>query len=230
MTTSATSVFDLERDDLLRRAFQLAGLFEASQTPGADDIALGADLLGMELDALQAEGILLRTVERTTLAITGGTEEYTLPVDTLDVFVGPDNVAGTFVPTTGAETVIRAISRHEWTQIPNKDASATPSLVYVEKGATVKVVFWPVPSDSGSFRYQKMRIVRDADTGAVTLDVARRWQKAICYAMAYQLALAKSKSLDRVGFLRNEAERLKEIARASDVEKMHGQFYVMRHV
>jgi hypothetical protein len=191
-----------------------------------DDISMAADLLGMELDALQAEGIVVTHVERSTLALLAGTTEYTLPAETLDVFVGPDNVVGTVFVTGGAETPVRAISRAEYTAIAKKDTQSVPTLVFIERLAQVKAVFWCVPSVASTFRYNKIRLPRDMDTGTVTLDLARRWQKAICFSMAYHLSLAKSAPTTRVQFLLGEAERLKAIARASDVEKTNMQMWI----
>lgn len=227
MTTSSTSVFELNRDTLLRRSFQLAGLLEASQNPSADDLSLASDLMGMELLAMQATGIVVTHVDRTTLSLVAGTAEYTLPSDTLDVFVPADNVVGTIVPASGAETPVMCISRAEYIATPNKTSQGTPTQVFIERLATVKAVFWMVPNATGAlFRYAKVRFPRDMDIGTVTLDLAKRWQKAICYSMAYQVGLAKSIPMSRVQFLMNEAERQKAMAQSSDVEKGHAQFYV----
>lgn len=225
MTVSANSSFELGRDALFRRAFQLAGLLEVSQNPTGDDITLATDLLSMEIQALQGIGVVVTQVERTTLALVAGTAEYTLPADTMDVMIGPDNTAGTIVPASGvAETPVRAISRAEYIETSNKLSQSTPTLVYVERlMASVKLAFWMVPNTTASFRYSKIRFPRDNDTGTVTLDLARRWQKAMCTSMAAQLALAKNAPLARVKMLQDMAEREKAIAARSDVEKGHIQ-------
>ncbi len=227
MTTAATANFELSVDGMLRRAFQLAGLLEATQRPRADDLAMARDFLGMELDALQAEGTVLRTVLPGLQALTASTTSYALASDTIDVFVGPDNVCGMIVPSSGAETPVRAISAMEYQAITNKAVEATPVMCFVEKLAVVTLYFWPIPHVSTtSFRYRKIRLPRDADTGAVTLDLARRWQKAICYQMAWQIALAKSIPPNRVDQLRKIGETEKAKAQANDVEKANGQLYV----
>lgn len=227
MTVSATATFELAIDALLRRSFQIAGLYEAGQaTVRADDLALGRDLLGMELDSLQAEGTVLRNVESTTTPLVATTAAYVLAADTIDVFVGPDNVAGMVVPTSGGATPVRAISRQEYMQITNQDTAATPTLVYVEKTALVTLHFWPVPTVASTFRYTEIHLPRDSDTGSATPDVARRWQKAIAYSMAWQLALAKSMPSSRVGMLKGMADELKAKAQMSDVEKGNAQLYV----
>lgn len=229
MSVSSTSTFELTRDQLIRRALQIAGLFHESQTTTGegDVVTLASDILHMELLALQAEATPPTHIDSTTQALTSGEEEYSLDSDTLDVYVGPDNIAGTIVPSSGAESPVRCISGHDYQQIPTKDSSGIPTLVFIERKHTVKLFLWPVIDSSGySFRYRKIHAARDA-SGSQTLDYSKRWQKAICYAVAHQLALAKQMGLDRVGYLERQAEKAKAHARASDVGQYNGQFYVM---
>ncbi len=230
MTVASTATFELSVDQLLRRAFQLAGLYVAAQSPRADDMALARDLLGMELDALQAEGVVLRTVIRTTLPLVTSTSSYTLANDVIDVFTDPSNMAGMIVPASGGETPVRAISRMEYQQIVKKDVEATPTLVYVEKLETVSLHFWPVPPTSTtSFRYSEIRLPRDSTTGAVTMDLARRWQKAMLWTLAYAIAEAKSAPAAKVARLERRSDIEKTKARMNDVEKGHIQLYVERY-
>lgn len=183
----------------------------------------------MEVLALQAEGLVLGSVERATLALVAGTAEYTLPADTLDVFIGPQNLAGTVYTASSAENPVRAIHRHEYqTGIATKATQGTPTTVYVERLAAVKLAFWPVPRETMTFRYDRQRLLRDMDTGGVTLDLARKWQKAIVYAVAWQVALAKSIPLQKVDYLRKVAEAEKATVRVQDNEKGHTQIFIPR--
>ncbi len=227
MTTAATSTFELGRDALIRRGYQTAGLLEVSQNPSGDDISLAADILQMELVSLISESTAPTWVTRTTQALVASTAAYTL-TDCLDVVIDANNAAGTIVPSSGSETVVQAITRAEYQQISNKTSSGTPSLVYVERLASVTVTFWPVPAATSTFRYSSLRWPRDMATGAQTLDLSKRWMKAITYSLAHQLALAKSAPLDRVQYLEGLAERFKMRARESDVEHVHGQLFVGR--
>lgn len=222
MTTSTTSTFDPSRDTIIRRSYQLAGLLEASQLTDPNDVALAADILQMELTSMVAEGQLLTWIERTTQALVASTAEYTL-TDALEIYVDGNGLAGTIVPSSGAETPVRAITRADYQLISNKATEATPTLVFVERLATVKLLFWPVPAATSSFRYQKIRYPRDMDTGTVTLDLSKRWHKAITYALASQLCLAKSMPMERVQWLDSKATSLKEKAMQSDVEHVPAQ-------
>lgn len=229
MTVAATSTFELSRDALIRRSFQIAGLLEASQRPSADDYSLASDLLVMVLHSLQSEGITITQTSRTTQALVASTAEYALAAEVLDVFVDGNNIAGTVYPSTGVETPVRAISRSEYNQIPTKTTSGTPSLVLIERLSTVSLLFWPAPSATMTFRYLKERFPRDLDEGTQTLDISRRWLLPLTYMLAHQVAFAKSLPLDRRRELKGEAEELKRAAKNSDVEKGAMQLYVGRY-
>jgi hypothetical protein len=222
MTVSANSSLDYTRDQLLTSAFQLAAVYPAGSTILPEDVDAAATFMNLELFALQAELPILRTEERTTLTLVAGTAEYSLPSDVIDVPVGPNDHVGTIVPSSGGENIVLAMSRQEYLDISDKSTTTTgrPVRCYVEKTSPLKVVLWPAPdSTSVSLRYTKVRLLKDLDTGAVTVDLARRWLKYITYAVASEIALAKSMPLDRVAFLRSEAERRKALCKADDIQR-----------
>jgi len=227
LTVSSTATFELDVSGIIRRGMQVAGLLEASQQPSDADEEMARDFVNLELDELQAEGDVQRTWTRTTLPLVAGTSTYSLDSDCVDVFVGPDNVVGTIVPSSGAETPVTVMSRHEYVSKSDKTSQSTPTRVMVERTATIKLVFWPVPPTSpGSFRYQKGTLMRDANPTNYTPDIDRKRAKALIWAVAYDMAVAKKMGIDRVGMLRAERDRLKAVARANDVERGHAQFYV----
>lgn len=211
---------------------QLAGIIPSQQAQVDDvDLSMAHDFLNMEIDALQAEGIILRTVLRTTVALVASTAVYTLPNDTIDVFVGPDNMLGTVLVSGGnTETLVRQIRRHEYQAISNKSSTGTPTLAMVERIGAVQVTFWPVPALAYTFGYQKIRCARDVTPGSVTPDVDVRRQMALMWSLAFAMAFSKSMPLQRCSFLKDERDRLKAVARADDVERGHGQLYIAHTV
>lgn len=227
MTIAATATFELNVATIIRRAYQVCGLYEASQTPEGDDAAMARDFLNLELDALQAEGVLRRSVERDTQTLADGTAEYTLDDDALDVFVGPDNVAGTILQSgASTETRVYIMSRHEYVGLNDKLSESVPTKVFIEKTATCKAIFWPVPNATMTFKFQKIRLVRDVTDTSSTADVERKRQKAIIWALAYDLGVAKSIPLERLREIKSERNALKSVAYADDVEPGHGQLVV----
>ena len=220
MAVSANALTDFSRDQILTMALQLARQLPAGSEAAAEDLEMGANFLSLELGSLQAEGVLLQTTERTTQSLTvAAGASYTLDSDTIDVRLGANDQAGVVKPSGGDDSIVKAISRAEYQDISDKTSSGRPSVVYIEKQASVKLVFWPVPDATYTFSYSKVRLLRAVDSGAVTIDLARRWLQAMTYAVASQVAMAKSMPIEVVGFLRSEAERLKAICRADDQER-----------
>jgi hypothetical protein len=218
VAVSANATLDFGRDTIIQMAFQLAGVLGAGKLPSADDTAMAANFMNLELAALQAEGVILRTVERTTLALVAGTASYVLPADTIDVQLGPNDQAGSVVAATGSENTISTMSRADYMGMGA--TSGTPTSVYVEKQAVTTLIFWPTPDTSvTSFKYARVRLLKDMDTGVVTADLARRWLKYIAFAVAAHVARAKSLPLDNVASLGKEAQALKNICKADDNQR-----------
>lgn len=229
MTLNATSTFELTVDQLLTTSLRFAGVLGAEDVADPAHLALGRVFLGMEMDALQAEGVILRKTERTTLPLIAGTAAYTLDADTIGLIFGPDNVAGTIVNSTNTENRVVAMTPQEYVaNISDKTStSSTPTFVVVERQATVTLTFWPIPDTATTFRYLKVRLPRDSDPGNATLDAARRWQKALCYGMAWQLAQSLRQLPDTVAMLQRVAEAEKAKAKRSEVEPLSYQLVPM---
>ena len=75
MTTSTNTSPDIQRDTLLTAAIRLTGILPVTQAPKPELLELAALHLTMEMEALQATGKILRTVERTSLPLVSGTSE-----------------------------------------------------------------------------------------------------------------------------------------------------------
>lgn len=232
MTVSANASLNYQRDQLITMACRLAGVWpssqDASDAQSADDVSMAADFMNLELKALQAEGTGLRFVERTTLALVASQAEYSLASTTIDVEIGPNDQAGTIINSSGQETVVTAMSAADYLDITDKTTAVTdvPTRVYIDNGGeTLTAVFWPVPdATSVTWRYQRVRLVTDMDSGSVTLDLQRRWMQYVAYAVASQVALAKSIALDKVNYLRQQADAMKERCKATDNERPKARF------
>jgi hypothetical protein len=229
MTISSTSSFELTVDQLLTTSLRLAGLLGAGDVADPAHLALGRTLMGMEMDALQAEGVVLRKIERTTLPIIAGTESYTLDADTIEVVRGPDNVAGTIVNSANTETRVTAMTTQDYvaTISDKTTTSSQATFVVIERQANVTLTFWPVPDTNVTFRYAKVRLPRDSDPGNATVDIARRWQKALCFGMAWQLAQSLNGDADAISRLQGVAEAEKRKAKNTEVEAISYQLVPM---
>lgn len=228
MTISSTTTLDYQSDTMLTAALQLAGQLESSETPNVYDLEMSRRFLNLELFTLQAEGVVLRSVTRTTATLTSSTASYALGASVIDLEPSQGGMAGTVNTSGEPETPVNLLSRAQYMGISDKTTTGVPTGVYVEKLAVITLYFWPVPDDTYTFNYAKVGLLADITDGANTLDLHRRWLQAMTYAVAASIALAKSMPMNLVSFLRSEAERLKAICRADDHQRGPTRFR-LRH-
>jgi hypothetical protein len=195
MTVSVNPLQDFQRDQILTGAIRLCGLLTLGEAPNQDQINGALFHFRLALDELQSEGIVLTTVSRTTLALVAGQAEYPLPSDCLDVAMGQDDSIGSILDANGTvETIVKTMGRGEWMNIAIKTVQGRPSRCYIEKQNGTTAVFWPVPDASSvTFRYSEVRLLRDNDTGATTMDLRRTWAPYLTYATAVGVAFDNSK-------------------------------------
>lgn len=225
MTVSPSSTLDYTRDQLITAAYRLAGVWPSSQdsadAQSADDVSMAADFMQLELMDLQAEGVIMRADERTTLALVTSQTDYVLPVDTIDVMTGPNDQMGTIIDSSGNESIVTVMSQADWLDIADKTSAgpARPTRVFIDYSSPMTAVFWPPPdADSVTWRYARYRFLKDMDSGAVTVDLYRQWLQYVTYAVATACAMAKNITLDRVGWLRKRAEEMKAKLLAGESE------------
>lgn len=218
-TSNVSTVYlqELTRDQLLQRAFQLAGVVPIGQSPTAEQASALSDMLLLELQSLQNKGVVLNTVVLKTKVMIAGTASYALPDDTLDV-VG----VAMMTPTSGTEVPVQPMSRDDYFSISNKSATGTPSRYYIERKATVTVYLWPTPASSTDyvFSYQQVRLLKNTDTGAKTFDLERYWHKYLLWEMAHQAAVLSALPLERIVYLRGQSVKLQ--TEAISYNRPHG--------
>jgi hypothetical protein len=173
-------------DQIAKQALQLCGLLPLGRVPKPDMLNDARDLLTMILKQLQARGVTLTQAPRLTLPVLAGTATYTLPADIIDVEF----------PTTIAkvgdenDNWVERMVYSDYQTISNKTTTGQPTRAYVEKLATLSVIFWPVPDVDYTWNYRGIRLIVDMDSGLVTMGLTQKWLGAIAWRLAYWLAHA----------------------------------------
>lgn len=210
MATSTTATWELRRDAAIATALHLAGVLNAAHNPSPEQLALGATLLQMSLTALQADGIILRAIERYAQALIDGQVSYVAPSDTIDIEDGAI-VSG----TQGVDIPISMLSTHrQYSEIGTKAITGQPTEYYPEKQSdgSITVFLYPVPTaDWTTLTYPRVRKLRDTDSGNVSIDVPTKFTEAVVLKLAAQFCRhynrdAKAKALmDEYTDARNRA-------------------------
>ena len=240
MTTSGTSSFNLDLNDLVEEAFERCG----------KELRTGYDLrtARRSLNLLTIEwanrGINLWTIEQGTIPMVQGQTTYDLPDDTIDLL---EQQIRTNAGQTNNQTdiTISRISISTYSTIPNKLAQGRPIQVWIQRmsGAkyplpgpngtdsvtgidSPKITVWPTP-DQGTalnpyykFIYWRLRRIQDAGNGINTQDIPFRFVNAMVAGLAYYLSM-KIQGIDpnRAMALKADYEQQFQLAADEDREK-----------
>lgn len=234
MTTSGTSTFNLDLNNLIEEAFERCGV----------ELRTGYDLrtARRSLNLLTIEwankGINLWTIEQGSIALTQAQITYPLPVDTIDLL---DHVIRTQSGINQTDINITRISVDTYSTIPNKNAQGRPIQVWINRqsGATYppggqpagtntstgvdhpSINVWPCPDQSNyyTFVYWRLRRIQDAGNGVNTQDIPFRMLPCMVAGLAYYLALKIPDALERVPMLKAMYDEQWQLAADEDREK-----------
>ncbi len=213
MTVSDSYTFSPSVDLILRMALQRAGLLPLGRNPSATELAHARDHMNTTAKSLSSRGAQLMHRERETLSLVAGTSTYVLAPDTIEAEFPMTIVV------TGAtgETWIQQLVWDTYQKLSNKEQQGTPTGCYVEKHATVSLVFWPVPDKAFTLSYRRQRLIRDMESGS-TIDQTQRWFEYWVWEMAAQMAWVSSLKLDEKRELRRLADDAREKAEGRENE------------
>lgn len=224
MTTTATTAFDLNLNELIEEAFERAG----AELRTGYDFRTARRSLNLMFAEWANRGINLWTVEQGTRNLVANQATYDLPVDTVDLLEHVIRTnAGTSIQT---DIAISRISVSTYATLPNKTATGRPIQIYINRrsGATTpagieypQFTLWPVPQTSSTYQlvYWRLKRMFDAGTGANTQDIPFRFLPAMVAGLAYYVALKIPKSADRIPLLKQMYDEAWQQASDEDREK-----------
>ena len=231
MTTTATTTFNLDLNDLIEEAFERCG----KELRTGYDFRTARRSLNLLTIEWANRGINLWTIEQGSIPMVTGQATYDLPVDTIDLL---DQVIRTQPGTAQQIDInINRISESTYSTIPNKLATGRPIQVWINRqsGATTptgvnypQINVWPTPNDPGSqytFVYWRMRRIGDAGDGVNTQDIPFRFLNAMVAGLAYYLSIKlPDVPQDRIMGLKADYDQQYQLAADEDREKASIRF------
>lgn len=169
---------------LISLAWQKARMLTFAQEPTTLQQTKAREWLNVKLDSLQTIARITRSVTFLSTTTVADQQAYVLSADVFDVIND-----GMFIASAGgAETPMRFMGRDEYLHISNKTAGGRPTRYYPERGATISVYPWPVPTTAGdTFKIQQVRWLQDVLTSSNTMDLERYFSEYLIYALAYEI-------------------------------------------
>ena len=231
MTTTGTTTFNLDLNDLVEEAFERAG----SELRSGYDLRTARRSLNLLTIEWANRGINLWTIEQGQITLHTGVSTYNLPVDTIDLL---DQVVRTNEGTANQIDInINRISESTYSTIPNKLTQGRPIQVWINRqsGATTPtginyptINIWPTPNAPDAqyvFVYWRLRRINDAGNGINTPDIPFRFLPAMVAGLAYYLSVKiPGTDSNRVMGLKADYEQQFQLAADEDREKASIRF------
>jgi hypothetical protein len=224
MTTSGTTAFNLNLNELVEEAFERCG----AELRTGYDLRTARRSLNLLTIEWANRGINLWTIEQGSIPMVQGQITYDLPADTIDLL---DHVIRTQTGQGQTDINITRISVDTYSTIPNKNAQGRPIQVWINRqsGANYPVDgvaypninVWPAPEQSNyyTFVYWRLRRIQDAGNGITTQDIPFRFLPCMVAGLAYHLSKKIPGALERSQMLKMEYEELWQQAADEDREK-----------
>jgi len=234
MTTSGTTGFNLNLNELVEEAFERCG----AELRTGYDLRTARRSLNLLTIEWANRGINLWTIEQGSIPMVQGQITYALPIDTIDLL---DHVVRTQTGQGQTDINISRISVDTYSTIPNKNAQGRPIQVWINRqsGATYpaggqpegtnpatgvdhpSINVWPAPEQSNyyTFVYWRLRRIQDAGNGVTTQDIPFRFLPCMVAGLAFHLSKKIPGALERSQMLKMEYEELWQQAADEDREK-----------
>jgi len=234
MTTSGTTAFNLNLNELIEESFERCG----AELRTGYDLRTARRSLNLLTIEWANRGINLWTIEQGSIPMVQGQITYALPIDTIDLL---DHVVRTQTGQGQTDINISRISIDTYSTIPNKNAQGRPIQVWINRqsGATYpaggrpegtnpstgvdhpSINVWPAPEQSNyyTFVYWRLRRIQDAGNGITTQDIPFRFLPCMVAGLAYHLSKKIPGALERSQMLKMEYEELWQQAADEDREK-----------
>lgn len=223
MTTSSYTSWELNRNELIERAYAKIGIPGEGNTLSTQQYTDGATALNSVIALAQTDGMPLW--KRTTVQVTPSTTSQVYTI------ANAVKIAGVFLRDTGGtQYELQNKSLYDFMRLPRNAIGIPTHWTWQPsiEGGTVSV--WPLTSDSGTVSTKTIQIIYQKEfdgfdsTTTDTLDFPAYWTLAIIYKTAVILAPESGIPLEDRKQLQQEANEYWK--RASDYGDEDGSFYI----
>lgn len=216
-------------DEVVLDGYKKAGLLPIEFGIGSDvqwaaKAAYGRRTLNRLLAAASTHRFFEYFVNLDVVELDVGENSYALDPDILNIiddgsYIPASN--GTETEATSGETPVKPMSAFRWNQLSGKVSTGTPMHYFIERNnqnsdGSLQLRVWPIPSEAGRIRFRTHRIPGSSSTGSDNPDFKRHWELWAVRALAYELMVDSSMSLDACDRMKRDADEAFETLKAYD--------------
>lgn len=181
MTTSGVTAYSLTARDIVATALEENGIIRLGSQPKANELDACLRRLNSMLKSWQSQGLEWK---HETISLSCTANDATTA---LASYVQSVNGVRYYESATNERQMAR-FERDEYLSLPNKAASGTPTIYYVNEGDSKIMSVWPVPTANYTL---KVDIVRKFDTvtnAGETVDIPEHLTETIYANLAVRCA------------------------------------------
>ena len=219
MTTSGTSDFNLEFDDIIVEAYERCGI----DVRDGYDMKTALRSVNLMFAEWANRGLNLWTIEQRQVTLSVGVYEYTLDTDIVDALSAVIRTNEGLA--TQQDITVDRIGYAEYLRVPNKKTQSRPAQWFLQRTNPPKLFLYPAPDATQTwiFRYYAVRRIQDAGTFTNTADVVFRFLPCLVAGLAYYLSVKKAP--DRVQLLKGMYEE--EFQRAANEDRENSGYFAV---
>jgi hypothetical protein len=219
MTTSGTTTFDLDIEEVIEEAYERC----QSSTTSGYALRSARRSLNLLFSEWGNRGVHLWKVELKNQALTSGTITYTTPSDCSDILEAYiSSTSG--ITTSTTDLSLTKIDRSTYAALPNKGQTGQPSQYYVDRQITPTISLHLAP-DNITYQFLKYYYIqRIQDAGSYTNDADLPYRFIPCMVSGLAYYLAQKRSPERIDLLKMAYED--EFKRALDEDGQRTSLYI----
>lgn len=177
--------FQSSRTDIIQRALQIVGAIGYGDPVSAEHSAAAVIALNQIVKAWQNEHIYLWTVAPLEITLVVGQEDYALPSDPAVLWIE----RAYFRNSSNQDSPeLQIVEYSDYLAIVDKASQGTPLLLALDSQPSPTAYLWPVPNEAKTLYCETVRKLKDWDAPDEHGDFDGRWDLALTWALAAELA------------------------------------------
>lgn len=224
--------FIATRDEIIQAAYRKIGVISFGDSLTSEQAVEGIFALQQVLKDWQNKNVFLWTRQLLTATLVAATATYT-PTD--PAIIGIEEAF--LRDADGNDRLIRVLSYADFQNIENKSEAGMPTAITLNNRQNCTLSVWPIPAtaDAAAYTLYYMGIsrIKDMDDANGNGDVPSRYQRALIYDLAVELAPDHAIPGTETDRLEARAEKIFERAKnrdrdTSDTEEVQSFFSCRR--
>lgn len=210
MSSSGTYNFSMDIDEVIQEASEMIG---GEQTLGHEPKSARRSI-NLLLQDWQNRGVMLWSVDTSTVSLTTSVTAYSFSSATVDVLEAVHN-------RDNRDIQLQRISMEEYMKIPNKGQTGRTTQYAIRNGRDNPTMYlWPIPENStDTIKVETFTYLQDVNKSAIeTADVSRKFLPCLTAGLAYNMAIKRpGVDMQRISMLKTEYEE--RMARAMEQDR-----------